>query len=696
MNRKKDIFTFVMLLFINHAVIIFANEIEQDPNKINFLKIDKLGPQKICGREFLFMLRQLGSDKQFPNEELFKESGVYTRINGLDAAISQNTPIIFYAMYTDSEKERIKSPNFKNKIHSLGDRFVGMVHMEGIWNVVKSKYVNNSWPKLMNCPFPTTKEESYRLVEKYFSSKLLLDDIPVCPGSIGFLDHHTLRWGASATTSYWGTNLLFGQLQAAFSRGASRQYKRPWNVYYAIFGLCTKVNLIGDKLNIVIDDVTQYDVRAPEIVKARKRDRIVTYRGPYCGADISTTVRQNYYYAYMSGVNTLENESDSERLRYAEYDTTSTTNPEPPLIRILRDKKLFLSPMTLLQKEIHTYTKRQARGIPYTPFAILLDHHHGYIYPGRKTYFTFSPIEKGDYQINALFNMLFPFKDYYKNLELAKTAKFIEDVPAEQSCFVNLPYGNLFDVLTNDVSNEILNAYPVVILTGKHENPNLFKILENYIRNGGVLIASSAQFSKENLKTICMADISDVNTSGTGYIHPSNKTIKERDFIFYKANQNHASIEYKESQTGLPLVVSNPYHNGYLYICTAPYFMDQGKELDGSILNVFKDLLGRLMKKVMPVHLSIHKGRIDFSLNKLDDSYLVTLINYDGITHSIGKPVTVDLTKSTELTLDIDGEYVMEETILNESIYSEMKNGNTLAIVKVKPGDVKIIKITKR
>ena len=684
----------ILIQLILSEALVAAKELTA-PDARCFKGIKKLAGEKNCGRDFWFMLREFQLDKKFTSEPLFKESGSFGGWGGanketIERATKNDKPVILNMQYTDNEKKMLKSPEVQKILGNMGQRFIGLTHLEGTWNVVKSSSANK-WPALLNLKFPQTKEASYQLVRNYFEKNLLIEEIHVCPGSIGFLDHHTLSWGASATTSYWGSNLIFAQLQAAFSRGAARQFKRPWNVYYATCGVCCKSSISeGILKNATIDSSLRFSLRSPEIVYVQN-EKLLTYKGAHCGADIKTTVRPNYYYAYMSGVNFLENESDSENLRYAAYDPNGEV--ESPLIRLLRDNKIFLSPMTLLQKEVYDYTKKQPRGIPYTPFAVLLDQHHGYTSPNRSTYFTFATLEEGDHQINALFNVFFPFNDSIHNFKLAEAAKDIKDIPAEQSCFINLPYGNLFDVLTNEASDEILQAYPVIIMAGNHDNPDLKEKLLKYVANGGTLVLATTQIPKDIPPEFHNIRISEEILKGKGFIDDAGITVAEKDFSFYKTELlDGAACIYKESNTGAPLIISNAYGKGKVLICTIPHFLN----VERSMPKFFDTLLKHMIVEIMPVQIKMLSGQIDFSLNKVDDYYLATLINYDGLRHSIGRPVEINKSKTAKLILSTNGENMnMIETITGSAVLSESAQGKTIATIEIEPGDVKIVKITK-
>lgn len=666
-----------------------------------FAGISKLALPEMCGKDFWFILKKLTEDHTtgLEKEAFLKHSGYWGIGPGAASRISENggkVPVIEIARYNEAEMKSLKSELIQNWIKEYGNAFIGMTVLEGKgrgnWNVVKEWVFNKQCMADTGLPAPTNKEEAYRLIETYFKKNLLMTEmnVPVLPGSIGFLDHHTMRWGASATTTYFGSNLLYAQLQSAFARGAVRQFGKFWHVYYANWGLCTIIDLKGDKIKGMIDGETNFSYRAPEI--AGKDGGWCGYQGARFGADVETTMRPNYYFCYIAGANSLQNESDLSGFRYARYNPHAS--PEAPLIRNFREDKIYPSPVVDLYREVYEYSRRQPRGVPYTPFAILLDRHHGYIYPRNDKYFTFPKIEAGDYQVDAVFDLFFPFERSRYNFNLAKKAEFLKDVPAEQNCFINLPYGNIFDVLTNDCPGDVLDAYPVVLLTGLQGKwPELSARLADYVRNGGTLVMDVGQITDGMSEEMLGAEIIKGELlKGNAYVDQEKKLCKTNEYSYLRSNVKNGKAVFLDSASQLPLLIRTNYGKGCVLLCTVPHFLAcDGRKLAG----FYSKMLAEIAHSVMPVRVRTVTGGIDYSLNKIGDEWLATLINYDGITHNMGQPVVIDKKRTAKLVLEADGTYEAVETITRKKLNCGHRNGLTELDLSVAPGEVKIIKLSR-
>lgn len=687
----------------------------------SFAGIERLALQKMSGQDFWFFLKALPEDQStgLENEPFLKNAG-YLFFNSPINHIGQSSPlrkrinptggkipVLCYMMgekgwggnrYHPGAMEDFKTAEAQAWLKEWGDDFIGLTHLEGNWNVVKTRFVNDQWPAVLKMPFPTNKEESYSLVEAYFKKFMLLNNLPVLPGSIGFLDHHTLRWGARATTTYFGSNLLYAQLQSAFARGAARQFGKLWHVYYANYGLCVNLKLKGEGVEGVFDGQTQFCHRSPEIttcetyVENNTRQRYML-AGARLGADVKTSMRPNYYFCYMAGANSLQNESDSTRFRYAGYNPHGRT--ESPLARNFRNDKTYPSPVVDLYREIDSYARRQPRGTPCTPVAIMLDRHHGYIYPKKTTCFTFAPLERGDHQINELFDALFPFKLAERSYELAQKASYLREVPAEHCCFHNLPYGNFFDVLTNDCSLETLSAYPVVLLTGLQGNwPDLTEKLVRYVKDGGTLAMDASQIRREMPAEMTGVETCGEWLDGKGHIDRRGNQVAEKPYAYQKLKLLNGEALHFDSDSKLPLLVRTKYGKGIVLFCSVPHFLDKEEKENPRLLKLCGMTLGRMLDEVLPVRVKVASGSIDYSLNKIGNGWLATLINYDGVTHGMGQEPVIDKSLTAQIRLEADGNYDVIETISGEKVEYHRKDGRTILKIPVLPGDVKIIKLS--
>ena len=120
-------------------------------------------------------------------------------------------------------------------------------------------------------------------------------------------------------------------------------------------------------------------------------------------------------------------------------------------------------------------------GVPLTPFAVVLDYHHG-AYPGfgkRRAFWHFD-YNAGDNMTWELINLLWPggWEVMGRN---------------EAGAMVNGPFGDIFDILLQNAPQKVLDSYPCLILSGDIR----FSAAEaarftRYVQQGGTLILNSA------------------------------------------------------------------------------------------------------------------------------------------------------------------------------------------------------------
>lgn len=151
-----------------------------------------------------------------------------------------------------------------------------------------------------------------------------------------------------------------------------------------------------------------------------------------------------------------------------------------------------LSPLGRQHLELGRFAARHTdRGVPYTPVAFMLDFYNGWnpprhLYRGDKyKIWGKLPYEKGDYQIDGMFRMVWPgYEDgsYLRN---------------ERGFLTPTPYGDIFDVITNVCHPEVLKQYAAVMLLGEVEmTPETVQRLSDYVRGGGDLVLDARHAEK--------------------------------------------------------------------------------------------------------------------------------------------------------------------------------------------------------
>ena len=148
----------------------------------------------------------------------------------------------------------------------------------------------------------------------------------------------------------------------------------------------------------------------------------------------------------------------------------------------------------------------------------------------------------------------------------------------ETKCHRTSPFGDIFDVVTNDASQEAMDAYPALLLTGdvSMEHSGFGKRLVQYLKNGGTVIASKCQ-----LKGI------------PGLPVPDRDNIQEI-----------------------------PFGKGKLIVAARDYWLKDGK---------IDDELGGVIRKIADEQLPVKvKGDVQYLVNRTRDGVIVSLFNNYG------------------------------------------------------------------
>ncbi len=299
---------------------------------------------------------------------------------------------------------------------------------------------------------PRTRAEAAEVVKAYFNrlaadarAKAEPEELRLFSSINGHYcyQHYACEWGADIVGSEVGENINSTQAHIAFTRGAARQYGKPW----------------------LIDFSSWY---GPSMYDEDPRKTWGEYSGPERGHSLSLH-RRTYYVAYMAGANVVVAEGG-----WLNFFRSQSPGPDGtlPLSRLGEEGARF-----------YAFTQRYPdRGIPYTPVGLLIDPLHG-IYPGfgEKLAWNAFPYAPGDQRILNLWETFFP-----DSLDVQVKRN-------EKGYLVTSPHGDILDVLLNSAPDAILAAYPVLLLAGEvTEEVPLAERLRKYVRQGGTLLLSEA------------------------------------------------------------------------------------------------------------------------------------------------------------------------------------------------------------
>ncbi len=253
--------------------------------------------------------------------------------------------------------------------------------------------------------------------------------------------HYAAELGFDQLGSEIGENINSYQWHIALTRGAARQYARPWFMDFSAW-------------------------HGPSITDYSPSKIWGENSGPEHGHSLSLFER-SLFLCYLSGAGQLTAEAGGAIAFLPTLDTQGRypLSPYGEVCKRLRD-------FSLAHPEI---------GTPLTPFGIVLDFYHG-AYPGfgkRKAFWHFD-YNAGDIMTWNLIDLIWPGGWEVMGKE-------------EVGTLVSGPFGDTFDILLQNASQKVLNSYPCLILSGDLTlSPAEAARYVAYVRQGGTLLLNTA------------------------------------------------------------------------------------------------------------------------------------------------------------------------------------------------------------
>ena len=518
---------------------------------------------------------------------------------------------------------------------------------------------------LREFPTPSTREESLALVKKIcgIAKKFYFND----PEKLGFLrsimnvEHYTYEWGGdmnwletTSTGSYRWQPAFF------FARGASHQYNKKWGWYLASYynGYPAEG---GDR----VGDST------PSFRVLKKQSNTYAWMGPDFGMSLSLYTR-GMYLAYLAGPNFVAHEE----------------------IQKFIDKDGDFSSWGKALEEWFDFTQKNKRGISYAPVALLIPFEQCYPVPGGKAWDRYK-YERPDWMLDSFMFTIAPHNPNGTR-------------EGNEGCLSNSPYGDIYDaILPNTpekpVSLNVLNKYKVAVMLGSYaKDKALAERLMEYVKDGGTLFINVKQLNE-------FFPESFTGIERTGAIQPvkgdalslsdNAKIALPGEYECEKINLKGAKAVLADSGNNTLASVNN-YGKGRVIVATVDYLVPKNDlSKQGDVLGSFvfgKEFplpvyfMKQIVKEVLPLEV---KGDIQYGLNKLDDSWLLYLINNKGVTKFVDKIQSVAPSKTAKVEVflkDLQSSGITELREQKVITLDEKRNSFT---IEVPPGEVKVIKI---
>lgn len=286
---------------------------------------------------------------------------------------------------------------------------------------------------------PSDRAECLRVIEAFLQRQYIQGAAHPWASMNGHYpwQHYAGEFGFDQIGSEIGENINSYQWHVALTRGAARQYGRPWFIDFSAW-------------------------HGPSITDYSAAKIWGENSGPDYGHSLSLLER-TLFMSYMAGASQITAEAGGaiSFLPVLDEQGRYRLSPYGEVCRRLRE-------FTLAHPDV---------GVPLTPVGIVLDFYHG-AYPGfeKRQAFGFFDYSAGDQMTWDLINLIWPggWEVMGKN---------------EFGSMVSTPFGDSFDILLQNAPQKVLNSYPCLVLSGdvKLSAAETARYV-GYVQQGGTLI----------------------------------------------------------------------------------------------------------------------------------------------------------------------------------------------------------------
>jgi hypothetical protein len=401
--------------------------------------------------------------------------------------------------------------------------------------------------------------------------------------------HQAYEWGAPIAFAEVGEQTPCASLQFAFLRGAARQYHgRPWGT-----------SLVNEFCGAVAD--ARYLPQASQTIWTMPNQ----VRGAQCGHSPSLELRLAMA-AHLAGATFVQDESDARNgSSFVQEDESGLHT---------------LSPFGTNLKTVHQFMGDfPQRGVPYTPVAFVVDFHRCWQL-GEENFGPWSP-EASDRSIEAMFRHVYAYDGH---------------CDFERGILTSSPYGDLFDVITDNAPRGVLGTYGVlwplgnVVIGGAHQ-----EAMVDYVKKGGILILDAfiaKVFASQFLGVAFGTDIGVATQIQTplAALPPLAAPYLYRGMT---VSRNTGVLAWTD--TGAPLLTWRKSGKGLVLVAASEHWLDQRNQL----LPLAPALLRAIADAFSPVQVS---ADVQVLINRDADGWILGLINNNGVSKVPTQPATAD------------------------------------------------------
>ena len=662
-------------------------------------------PYRIHGREF--WLEMPFSPR---TDELFKKAGIYDDPMFQDAAfrvgwrtmqepdsplyrdlLKRNNAVAVRSGYFvyDRAMKALGKEDYDRFVKDFGDRFIGMhgIHENMGWHASHFDRKAHTYPRMKkNSSFAVEElilpDPILDVAAAYEAHRRLYRVITLEPyykvycTTATMMNHFVYEMGAGIVSNEIAYPGGSNQVLVAFARGAGRQFNKPWGMYIAAWG--------G---GVQGDASTLYNFRFPWCRRFFPKDLGGWDGGPY-SAQSHSLQKRYLYVSYMSGANLIGHESDQffGSIYVANFDRNKDYAADDWLPTLLRDKQYLLSDHGAFFREFYNHiVKKHDRGVPYAPIALLLDQHNGLAMTYARDHLLGAvPYSEADYMMRATINTLWPWEHMRFGTSAGRW---------EVNRSVSGPFGDVFDVLTSFAPLDVIKSYPAIVAVGRVGiDDKLAGLLKDYVRSGGTLVINVKQLPKalageDFLGCRVTPDRATALASHSTIDDSLIREDKPFEFTCVAATQAEPIVLSVGTSKPLPLVTRNAVGKGSVVLTTPDYMKPGGAK--NKMLNLFSHLVGHLTARLVPFSVT---GGVESMVNKTRDSWVVTLVNNEGVYKYPGRKEIIKPEEAKQARVVFRGKAsrVLEWT-QSVTLDADRQEDRTVVRLTVPPGEIRIL-----
>jgi hypothetical protein len=254
-------------------------------------------------------------------------------------------------------------------------------------------------------------------------------------------------------------------------------------------------------------------------------------------------------------------------------------------------------------------------------------------------------------------------------------------------------FGNIFDVLVaSETHKEAIDSYRAVIVAGQiHWTPPWAKKLEEYVRNGGVVVLNTANSNGLPPEFLGVQEVGAlIEEDAARCLVPNEpaEDLRGQKFRYRKVFPKGAELLIATPQ-GDPLVTVNRIGRGKVVFVTVPDLLGEDERLVPFAAHV----LAHLAADATPVKI---EGDVEYLINRNSRGWVITIFNDNGVLKPQQGLAQVDRRASVEVKLSLRGFQIASanEWTSNQSLETQGQGTAGRGVtVTIPPGGVAVVEL---